>query len=71
MTTTTEMNTALGTTNDQLAKAGAYLDRVSPKTDENGDPRANTIDDLAAHIFAHYKGLIVADLKMQQADPEF
>ncbi len=69
--TNAQVNEFLGTTNAQLAKVGAYLDRVSPKTDVNGDPRTNTLEDFGAHIFEHYKQLIVGDLNMQRTPSEF
>ncbi len=71
MTTNAQMNTALGTNNSQLVKVGAYLDRVSPKVDGNGDPRLNDVNDFAAHIYAHYGALIRADLKQQQSGPDW
>ena len=71
MTTSTQMNTALGTTNAQLAKVGEYLDAVSPKVDGNGDPRATNVDDFRDHIVDHYTALYISWKNSQRADEEF
>jgi len=69
MATNAEMKTALGITDSQITKALAYLDRVSPKVDGDGDARANDINDFRDHIVSHYSGVISGDLKLQAADP--
>ena len=72
MTTVAQMKTALGLTESQLTKVTAYLDRVSPKTEADGETaRANTVDDFKDHIVAHYNGIIKSDLKQQIADPDW
>ena len=75
MTSAAQMKTALGLTDSQLAKVTAYLDRVSPKTDntdpENPAERANTVDDFKDHIVSHYTSLVQSDLKQQVASPAF
>ena len=66
------MTTALGLTESQLTKVIEYLDRVSPKTEADGETaRANTIDDFKDHIVSHYTSLVQADLKQQVAAPAF
>lgn len=46
-------------TDPQFGKLLEWMDAVYPKFDENGDPRSNTFDDLAAYmrsdITAKYK----------------
>ncbi len=37
-------------TDAQFDKLGEWMDAVRPKTDENGDPVPNTLDDLATEI---------------------
>ena len=69
MATNAQMKTALGITDSQITKALAYLDRVSPKIDGDGDARANAIDDFRDHIVARYSGAISSDLKQQAANP--
>jgi hypothetical protein len=75
LTTIAQMKTALGLTDSQLTKVTAYLDRVSPKTDdsdpENPVARANTVDDFKDHIVSHYTSLVQSDLKQQIAAPAF
>ncbi len=50
--TAAQFNTVFGTDGAQLTKLGEWADAVAPKVDENGDPVANTLDDLVAHIKA-------------------
>lgn len=69
MATKAQMKTALGITDSQITKALAYLDRVSPKVDGDGDARANAINDFRDHIVSHYRGQISGDLKQQAASP--
>ena len=73
MTTAAQMKTALGLTDSQLTKVTAYLDRVSPKTDDSDPPEAsaNTVDDFKDHIVSHYTSLVQSDLKQQVAAPAF
>jgi len=71
LVTKAQANTFLGTTDAQLVKIGEYLDAVSPQTDANGDPVANSLDDLAAHMFAHYRQLYVGWKRSQEPEPEF
>ena len=72
MTTTAQMTTALGLTSSQLTKVTEYLDRVSPKTEADGETaRANTVDDFKDHIVSHYTSLVQSDLKQQVAAPAF
>ena len=72
MTTAAQMTTALGLTSSQLTKVTAYLDRVSPKTEADGETaRANTVDDFKDHIVSHYTSLVQSDLKQQVAAPAF
>ena len=72
MTTAAQMKTALGLTDSQLTKVTEFLDRVSPKTEADGETaRANTVDDFKDHIVSHYTSLVQADLKQQVAAPAF
>ena len=72
MTTVAQMTKALGLTSSQLTKVATYLDRVSPKTEADGETaRANTVDDFKDHLVNHYTSLIQADLKQQIAAPAF
>jgi hypothetical protein len=72
MTTVAQMTKALGLTSSQLTKVATYLDRVSPKTEADGETaRANTVDDFKDHLVNHYTSLIQADLKQQVAAPAF
>ena len=72
MTTAAQMTTALGLTSSQLTKVTSYLDRVSPKTEADGETaRANTVDDFKDHIVSHYTSLVQSDLKQQVAAPAF
>ena len=72
MTTVAQMKTALGLTDSQLTKVTAYLDRVSPKTEADGETaRANTMDDFKDHIVEHYGSQVQSDLKQQVAAPAF
>jgi hypothetical protein len=72
MTTVAQMTKALGLTSSQLTKVATYLDRVSPKTEADGETaRANTVDDFKDHLVSHYTSLIQADLKQQIAAPAF
>ena len=72
MTTAAQMKTALGLTDSQLTKVTEYLDRVSPKTEADGETaRANTIDDFKDHIVSHYTSLVQSDLRQQIATPAF
>ena len=72
MTTAAQMTTALGLTSSQLTKVTEYLDRVSPKTEADGETaRANTVDDFKDHIVSHYTRLEQSDLKQQVAAPAF
>ena len=72
MTTAAQMTTALGLTSSQLTKVTEYLDRVSPKTEADGETaRANTVDDFKDHIVSHYTSLVQSDLKQQVAAPAF
>jgi hypothetical protein len=52
MVTAAELNVVLGTTDAQITKLYEWMDAVYPKIDSNGDPVANTLDDLAALIAA-------------------
>ena len=60
-----------GATDVQLTKIGEYLDAVSPKTDGNGDPRPNTLNDFSDHVREHYAALYKAWKKSQEPEPEF
>ena len=72
MTTAAQMKTALGLTDSQLTKVTEFLDRVSPKTEADGETaRANTGDDIKDHIVSHYTSLVQSDLKQQVAAPAF
>ena len=72
MTTAAQMNTALGTTNDQLSRVGEYLDAVSPQFEADGEtPRPNGVDDFRDHIVAHYTALYKAWKRGLNPDPEF
>ena len=72
MTTVAQMTTALGLTSSQLTKVVTYLDRVSPKTEADGETaRVNTMDDFKDHIVDRYTSLIQSDLKQQVASPAF
>ena len=72
MTTTAQMKTALGLTDSQLTKVTEFLDRVSPKTEADGETaRANTVDAFKDHIVSHYTSLVQSDLKQQVAAPAF
>ena len=72
MTSAAQMKTALGLTDSQLTKVTEFLDRVSPKTEADGETaRANTVDDFKDHIVSHYTSLVQSDLKQQVAAPAF
>ena len=72
MTSAAQMKTALGLTDSQLTKVTEFLDRVSPKTEADGETaRANTVDDFKDHIVEHYTSLVQSDLKQQVAAPAF
>ena len=72
MTSVAQMKTALGLTDSQLTKVVTYLDRVSPKTEADGETeRANTVDDFKDHIVSHYTSLVQSDLKQRVSAPAF
>ena len=67
-----QANAFLGTTDNQLIKIGEYLDNVSPKFEADGEtPKANTLDDLSAHILEHYKALYTSWKRSTGPSPEF
>jgi len=61
--TKTQFRAVFGpTTDEQFDKLSEWMDAVHPKTDENGAPVPNTLDDLTAEIrrdftakFKHWK----------------
>lgn len=71
MATANQAKAFLGVTDAQLVKVVEYLDAVSPKVDGDGDPVANSIDDLRDHIVEHYSSQYKSWKKSQESAVTF
>jgi hypothetical protein len=71
MATDTEFKNMFGITSSQLTKLGQMLDARSPQVDGSGDPRANNVNDIVAHMKARYKADVRAFLQAGVTAPDW
>jgi hypothetical protein len=57
MVTVAEFKAVFGVTNEQLQRAGEWMDAVTPKPpDAAGNPQSNGLDDLVAYMLDDLRG---------------